>query len=91
MTDKAYQWISIEEQTPPLDTVCFLSFGHWVGFGARIIINAEVDPRSVFCGVLGVPIFHDGSSKWYAEFDIDNIMHPTRWMPLPTPPSKTGE
>lgn len=47
MTDKAYQWISIEEQIPPLDTVCFLSFGHWVGFGARIILNAEVDPRSV--------------------------------------------
>ena len=47
MTDKTYQWISIKEQMPALDTVCFLSFGHWVGFGARIIINADVDPRSV--------------------------------------------
>lgn len=91
MNDKTYQWISIEEQKPPLECVCFISCGTHIKFGARIVINAEDDPRPVFCGIFGAPRFYDDSGQWFAEFDIDNILHPTHWMPLPTPPAKTGE
>jgi len=91
MTDKTYQWTSIEDQKPPLECVCFLSCGTSIKFGARIVIDAEDDPRPVFCGIFGAPRFYKDSCQWFAEFDIDNILHPTHWMPLPTPPAKTGE
>lgn len=80
------KWISIEVDDPPVNRVCFLSCGDRIKFGARIVINAEEDPRPEFCGIFGAPIFYKDSRQWFAEFDIDTILHPTYWMPLPILP-----
>ena len=81
------KWISIEVDEHPVNRVCFLSCGDRIKFGARIVINAEDDPRPEFAGYLE----RHGSSErlmpMVLQFDIDNILHPTHWMPLPSLPT----
>lgn len=61
------KWISIEDDDPPVNRVCFLSCGDRIKFGARIVINAEDDPRPEFCGIFGAPIFYKDSRQWFAD------------------------
>lgn len=91
MSDKTYQWISIEEQKPPLDTPVWLYDGNKVFIGGLIIVNVGDDPFHAWASTYMMNVYFEKDGTWSADFEYDDDYFPTHWMALPTPPSKTGE
>lgn len=90
MTDKTYQWIGIEEQMPALDTPVWLYDGNKVFIGGLIIVNVGDDPFHAWASTYMMNVYFEKDGTWSADFEYDDDYFPTHWMPLPTPPAKTG-
>ncbi len=91
MSDKTYQWISIEDQKPALDTPVWLYDGNKVFIGGLIMVEGIAETFKAWATVSMMNVYFEKDGTWSADFEYDDDYFPTHWMALPTPPAKTGE